>query len=201
VRVGSGLLDKRVVGDRVIKRQRLFQMRPGWRKPAGKRQVITRGVVTQNEPSGIVALTAQTQQILGQALRQVEVATVYVIYRLPIGNLKEVRGRTEVLPQFSCAGIGLARFRRGEAFASIRNSATAIVEEMYLCVKSPAPDDSGGPPPRRPWLDRCHRDTRDGRAAMLYARRLTAVEVYISALFYRAVPCSRRQAANTASGV
>ena len=32
--------------------------------------------MTQNEPGVIVALTAQTQQILGQALRQIEFAAV-----------------------------------------------------------------------------------------------------------------------------
>src|ERR1700682_3434493 len=63
----SGLMDKRPVGDRIIKRKRLFEMRPGWRKPADKYQVSSRGGVTQNEPGGIVALTAQTQQILVQA--------------------------------------------------------------------------------------------------------------------------------------
>ena len=68
--------------------------------------------MTQNEPGGIVALTAQTQQILVQALRQIEFAAEHVIARLPIGNLKELRGGTQLLPQLSCAGIGMARFRR-----------------------------------------------------------------------------------------
>ena len=68
--------------------------------------------MTQNEPGGIVALMAQTQQILGQAQRQIEFAAVHVIARLPIGNLKELRGRTQLLPQLSCAGIGVACFRR-----------------------------------------------------------------------------------------
>ena len=35
--------------------------------------------MTQNEPARIVALTAQTQQILVQALRQIEFAAVHVI--------------------------------------------------------------------------------------------------------------------------
>ncbi len=35
--------------------------------------------MTQNEPGGIVALTAQTQQILVQALRQIEFAADQVI--------------------------------------------------------------------------------------------------------------------------
>jgi hypothetical protein len=40
----------------------LFQMRSRWRKPARKHQRSTGGGVTQNEPAGIVALTAQPQQ-------------------------------------------------------------------------------------------------------------------------------------------
>jgi hypothetical protein len=44
---------------------------------------VTGGEVTQNEPGGIVALTAQTQQILIQAQRQVEFAPERVIARLP----------------------------------------------------------------------------------------------------------------------
>ena len=35
--------------------------------------------MTQNEPGGIVALTAQTQQILVQALRQIQFAAERVI--------------------------------------------------------------------------------------------------------------------------
>jgi len=35
--------------------------------------------VTQNEPGGIVALIAETQQILAQALRQIEFSAVHVI--------------------------------------------------------------------------------------------------------------------------
>src|SRR5262249_17270492 len=68
--VNSDLMAKRAVGHWIIKRKRLFQMRSGWRKPAGKHQVSTGGQVTQNEPGGIVALAAQTQQILGHAQRQ-----------------------------------------------------------------------------------------------------------------------------------
>src|ERR1700730_17900305 len=68
--------------------------------------------MTQNEPSGIVALAAQTQQILVHAQRQIEFAAEQVIERLAIGNLKELRGGTELLPQLSRAGYGLARFRR-----------------------------------------------------------------------------------------
>jgi len=35
--------------------------------------------VTQNKPGGIVALTAETQEILVQALRQIEFAAVLVM--------------------------------------------------------------------------------------------------------------------------
>src|ERR1700730_15015907 len=60
-------MDKRAVGDPIVERNRLFQMRPGRRKSARTKQVQTEVVVTQSEPGGIVALTAQAQQILGQA--------------------------------------------------------------------------------------------------------------------------------------
>jgi hypothetical protein len=109
-------MDKRAMGDRIIKRKRLFQMRPGRSKPAGKHKVSTGGVVTQNQPGGIAALTAQTQQILVQAQRQIEFPTDHMITRLPIGNAKELRRGTQLLPQLSCAGIGLACFRRRVAF-------------------------------------------------------------------------------------
>ena len=71
--------------------------------------------MTQNESGGIVALTAQTQQILGEAMRPDEFAAVQVIERLPIGCPKELRRGTELLPQLSCTGIGLPRLRRGVA--------------------------------------------------------------------------------------
>ena len=70
--------------------------------------------MTQNESGGIDALTAETQQILTQAQRQIEFAAVHVIARLSIGNVKVLRGGTQLLSQFSCAGISLTRFRRGE---------------------------------------------------------------------------------------
>ena len=72
----------------------------------------TGGRVTQDEPGGIVALTAQTQQILVQALRQSEFTADRVIARLSVGNPKELRGGTQLHPQPSCADIGVARFWR-----------------------------------------------------------------------------------------
>src|SRR5437016_2508716 len=96
-------------------------MRSGWRKPAGKHQVSTGGGVTQNEPARIVALAAQTQQILVQAQRQIDFAAERVMERLPKGNPKELRGGTQLLPQPQCAGISMARFRRGEAFDGLQD--------------------------------------------------------------------------------
>src|SRR6516164_4183083 len=77
--VAAALLDKRTVGNRIVKRQNLLQMRPGRGKLASIDQVPTGGGMTQNEPSHVVMLTAQTQQIRVQALRQIELAAVYVI--------------------------------------------------------------------------------------------------------------------------
>src|SRR5262249_11224198 len=91
-------------------------MESGRSEPAGVYQRSTGGGVTQNQPSRVVALTAQTQQILIDALRQLEFAAVYVIEGLPIGNVKELRGKTELLPQFSSAREGAAHFRRRLAF-------------------------------------------------------------------------------------
>ncbi len=90
--------------------------------------------MTQNEPGGIVALTAQTQQILVQALRQIEFAAVHVITGLPIGNVKELRGKIELLPQLSGAGVGLARFRRRVAFDGSQHRAQGAVKFELLSL-------------------------------------------------------------------
>ena len=103
-------MDKRAVEDWVVKRKQLFQMRPGQSKPTRKHQTCARDAVTENESAGIVALIAQPQQILAQAPRHIEFAADHVIDRLPIGKLKKLRGGTQLLPQLSCAGVGLARF-------------------------------------------------------------------------------------------
>src|SRR6266568_9374701 len=116
-------MGKRAVGDWIIKRKYRFQMRSRWGNHAGMNQVSTGGKITQNEPGGIVALAAQTQQTLVQAQRQIEFAADQVMERLPMGNLKELRGGTQLLPQLSCAGIGLARFRRGDAFDGLQHRA------------------------------------------------------------------------------
>ncbi len=57
-------MDKRVVRDQIVKRKHLLQMRLGRSEPAGKKLRSAGRQVTQNEPGGIVALTAHLQQIL-----------------------------------------------------------------------------------------------------------------------------------------
>ena len=90
--------------------------------------------MTQKEPGGIVALTAQTQQILVQALRYVEFAAERVIARLSIGNVKELRGRTQLLPQLTCAGKGMAGFRRPVAFDGPYGRAQAAAKFELLSL-------------------------------------------------------------------
>src|SRR6516164_5563385 len=111
-RVAPGLIAQRAVGNRIIKRKNLLQVRPGRSKLANEHQVSTGALMAQNKPGGIIALAAQAQQILVQALRQIEFATVPVMARQPIRNLKVFGGEAELLPQLSCPGIGLAHFRR-----------------------------------------------------------------------------------------
>jgi len=48
--------------------------------------------VTQNESGGIVALTAQTQQVLSERLRHIQFAAEHVMERLAKGNMNELRG-------------------------------------------------------------------------------------------------------------
>src|ERR1700732_2651232 len=79
--------------------------------------------MTKNEARGIVALTAETQQILGTALRQIEFAAEQMMARLPKGNLKELRGGIQLLPQLPRAGIDMARFRRRLAFYGCQDRA------------------------------------------------------------------------------
>ena|SRR6516165_12120922 len=109
-------MDQCAVVNGIIKRKHVLQMGPGSTKPADKHEVSTGRQVTQNEPGGVVALAAQTQQILVQALRQIEFAAGRVKARLPIGDVKKRRRGTELLPQLSRASISMARFRRGQAF-------------------------------------------------------------------------------------
>src|SRR6516162_9567495 len=58
----------------------------------------------------------QAQHILFYAQRQIDFASLGVITSQPNRNLQEFRGRTQLVPQLSCAGIGLACFLRREAF-------------------------------------------------------------------------------------
>src|SRR6516164_2704959 len=123
VRVNSGMTDKRALGDWIIERKRLFQMRPRRSKHAAEHQVYPRGQVTQNEACDVVTLVAQMQQILVQALGQTQFATVRVITRLPIGYLNELRGRPQAFPQLARAGIGIARLWRPLPFDSSQHRA------------------------------------------------------------------------------
>jgi hypothetical protein len=111
-------------------------MRLGRRELAAIPQISPRRHVTQNEPGGIVALAAETQQILVQALRQIEFAVKYVMERLPKGNLKELRGGTQLLPQLSCPGIGMAGFRRGEPLTAIKAAPKALQNSSSRRLRS-----------------------------------------------------------------
>jgi hypothetical protein len=51
-----------------------------------------------------------------------------------MGNLKELRGRTQLFPQLSCAGVGLTRFRRGEALNDQQCSAQAAAKLKLLSL-------------------------------------------------------------------
>ena len=53
------------------------------------------------------SMAAQIYQILGRALRQIEFSTVQVIPRLPVGNLMELYGKSQLLPQLARSGIGM----------------------------------------------------------------------------------------------
>src|ERR1700730_1962274 len=90
---------------------------------------------------------AQTQQIFVKALRQIELAPDHVIERLPKGKVKELRGRTQLLPQLLCTGIDMSRFRCGEAFDGDQDGAQGTVKFKLLpLVRNPAPASN----PHRP---------------------------------------------------
>src|SRR5437762_7321993 len=107
-------------------------MRPSRPKAAGNQHVSTEAVVTQHDTGGIVALAAQAQQVLVQALRQTEFAEDCVMERLPIRNVKELRGRAEPLPQLSCASISVTHLRRRLAFDKAQCSAQRAPELELL---------------------------------------------------------------------
>jgi len=128
------LKNQRAVRSCFVKRERFFQMPSGSRKLAGKHQVSAGGVVPENQPGSIVALTAHTQQTLGQALGQSEVAAQDVIGRLPVGNLKEPRGITQLLPQLVCARISLARLRRRSALDGNKDGTLRTAKSELLSL-------------------------------------------------------------------
>src|SRR6266849_1009358 len=118
----------------IVKRKRRFQMRSRQSKPTAEHVACTAGLVTKNEPAGIVALTAHTQQILVQMQTQIQFASVHVNARLPIGNVKVLRGETELLPQLSCPGIGMARFRGRLAFDKSQRRAQGAAKFELLSL-------------------------------------------------------------------
>src|SRR5262249_43431714 len=92
-RVNPGLIEKRAVGSFVVERQRLFQMRSGLQQAPDEHQGPTTRVVSENEPSRIVPLLTETQQILVHALRQVELTPDRAIDRLPTWDVEKLGGR------------------------------------------------------------------------------------------------------------
>ena len=131
VGVDPDLMDKRAVSSWIVKREHRFEMRSRQSKFACMHQIAAGRKVTQNKAGRVASLSAQTQQIRVQAHRKIEFTTGRVITRLPKGDLQELRGRTQLLPQFSCAGVGVARFGRREAFGSSQRRAHgAIVFEL-----------------------------------------------------------------------
>src|SRR4051812_40177432 len=109
-------------------------MRSGRRQRAGKHQGPAGGIMSQNEPSGIAALTAETQQILVHAQRQIELAADRVINRLSTRDVEEFRWRTQPLPKVSCPGIGVAGLRRGKAFDGLQYRPQGSVKLELLAL-------------------------------------------------------------------
>src|SRR6516164_1832198 len=90
-------------------------------KTAGNQQAVTGGVMAQNEPGGVVGLTAPMEHIFGQPQRQTEFAAEDVVSRLSPEDVKEPWGRIETLPQLECAGVGTSRFRSAVAFEGLQH--------------------------------------------------------------------------------
>src|SRR5215469_2383318 len=72
--------------------------------------------MTENGAGRVIALMTETQHVLGERLRPVQVAAKLVIKRYPMRNPEEFRGRTQLLPELSRAGMGMARFCCAVAF-------------------------------------------------------------------------------------
>ena len=49
--VVSGVIGQRAVGDRIVERKHFFEMRAARYKPARKQQVVTGGIMAENEAS------------------------------------------------------------------------------------------------------------------------------------------------------
>src|SRR5258705_9770841 len=109
-------------------------MRSRRRQAAGKHQGSTGGIMSQNEPTSIAALTAEAQQTLVHAQRQFELAADRVINRLTTRDVEEFRGRTQPLPEFSCTGIGVAGRRRGKAFNGLQYRPQGSVKLQLLAL-------------------------------------------------------------------
>jgi len=80
----------------------------------------------------MVALTAHVQQTFVEACRQIQFAAVSMIARLPIGNVKVLLRGTELFPQLSCPGEGMASFRRSLAFDEPQYRAQGCAEFELL---------------------------------------------------------------------
>src|SRR5215469_8575883 len=102
-------------------------------------------------PVEFVPLTAQTQQVLGQVLRQIEFSAVHMIYGVSPGHVKELGGRTELLPQLSGAGVSMTCLRRRRAFddAQDRAKGTAKFELLVAGVRECPAIAPAGPRPFR----------------------------------------------------
>src|SRR5271155_5654632 len=63
--------------------------------------------------------------------------------RLSPCDVNELRGRTQLLPQLSCAGIGTARFGRGEAFDGLQRRGPGTAKFDFLSL-TPGPSGNSG---------------------------------------------------------
>jgi adenine C2-methylase RlmN of 23S rRNA A2503 and tRNA A37 len=88
--------------------------------------------VTQNKPTGIIALVTQTQQILLQVQRQIQFAAVRMMSRLSPEKVNEFRGGTQLLPQPQRKGVDTARFRRRLTFHREQGRSQGTVEFELL---------------------------------------------------------------------
>jgi len=100
------------MGDRIVKLKYLFQVCAGFGKSAGVQQVPAGRSVPENESGGVVALTADAQNIFIAAPRHIDIAASAVIDRELLRNHQELRGRAQLLPELARASIGTARFWR-----------------------------------------------------------------------------------------